>query len=88
MLGGSGLQASSRPLSCLCACRGDPNAGDQETFCPSSAGWAPFMRVNPIMDWGYTEVWALLRGARLPYCSLYDKGYTSIGATTNTAQNG
>ena len=46
------------------------------------------MRVNPIMDWGYTEVWALLRGAHLPYCSLYDKGYTSIGATSNTAQNG
>ena len=31
--------------------RGDPNAGGQETFCPSSEGWPPFMRVNPILDW-------------------------------------
>ena len=67
--------------------RGDPNAEGQDAFCPSSAGWPPFMRVNPVLDWGYGDVWALLRAARLPYCALYDRGFTSIGSVANTRPN-
>ena len=67
--------------------RGDPNAEGQDAFCPSSAGWPPFMRVNPVLGWGYGDVWALLRAARLPYCALYDRGFTSIGSVTNTRPN-
>ena len=44
-----------------CHRRGDPNAADQETFCPSSPGWPPFMRVNPILDWSYHDVWSFLQ---------------------------
>lgn len=47
--------------SCCCLGRGDPNAADQETFCPSSPGWPPFMRVNPILDWSYHDVWGFLQ---------------------------
>ena len=68
-------------------CRGDPNAEGQDMFCPSSAGWPPFLRVNPILDWGYGDVWALMRAARLPYCALYDCGFTSIGSVTDTQPN-
>ncbi|MEW5309379.1 MAG: hypothetical protein WDW38_001273 [Sanguina aurantia] len=66
---------------------GDPNAGDQEHFCPSSPGWPAFMRVNPILDWTYHEVWIFLRTIKVEYCSLYDQGYTSLGSIHNTLQN-
>jgi 3'-phosphoadenosine 5'-phosphosulfate sulfotransferase (PAPS reductase)/FAD synthetase len=67
--------------------RGDPNAEGQEVFCPSSRGWPPFLRVNPILDWTYHDVWAFLRVTRAHYCTLYDRGYTSVGSTLNTAPN-
>jgi len=67
--------------------RGDPNARDQEFFCPSSDGWPPFMRVNPILDWSYHDVWTFLRAAKLPYCRLYDQGYTSLGSRQTTQPN-
>lgn len=67
--------------------RGDPNAEGQEYFCPSSAGWPPFMRINPILDWSYVDVWGFLRHCQLPYCCLYDQGYTSLGGVHNTLPN-
>jgi len=66
---------------------GDPNAKGQDPFCPSSEGWPAFMRVNPILDWTYAEVWSFLRLAKCKYCSLYDEGYTSLGSTKDTKKN-
>ena len=81
------LQQSAVKAILLGTRRGDPNAPEQETFCPSSRGWPPFMRVNPILEWTYHDVWAFLRCASLPYCSLYDHGYTSVGSVSNTLPN-
>eukprot|EP00533_Pseudo-nitzschia_delicatissima_P007866 CAMPEP_0116086700 /NCGR_PEP_ID=MMETSP0327-20121206/4990_1 /TAXON_ID=44447 /ORGANISM="Pseudo-nitzschia delicatissima, Strain B596" /LENGTH=651 /DNA_ID=CAMNT_0003577759 /DNA_START=240 /DNA_END=2195 /DNA_ORIENTATION=+ len=62
----------------------DPNAKGQDSFCPSSHWMPPFMRVNPVLDWNYGLVWHFLRLFELPYCSLYDQGYTSLGTTKDT----
>jgi FAD synthetase len=37
-------------------------------------GWPEFYRVNPILEWGYKDVWTFLKGFGLSYCSLYDHG--------------
>jgi FAD synthetase len=62
----------------------DPNAVGQDHFAPSSHWMPPFMRVNPVLDWNYGHVWHFLRLFQLPYCSLYDEGYTSLGTTKDT----
>ena len=36
--------------------RADPYAAALDSFSPSTDGWAPFMRVNPVLDWEYDMV--------------------------------
>jgi len=35
--------------------------------------------LNVIIDWSDEDVWEFIRKYKLPYCSLYDKGFSRIG---------
>jgi len=67
--------------------KGDPHSENLESFTPCDKDWPPFMRINAILDWTYSDIWHFLRELNIPYCSLYDRGYTSIGHTKNTLPN-
>ncbi|GAM24733.1 hypothetical protein SAMD00019534_079080, partial [Acytostelium subglobosum LB1] len=52
-----------------------------------AASWPQFIRVSPILDWDYCNVWKFLKTFNVPYCTLYDEGYTSIGNKGDTVPN-
>lgn len=35
--------------------------------------------VHPIADWSYDDVWEYIHSRKLPYCSLYDEGFSRLG---------
>lgn len=43
------------------------------------------IKVNPLASWTEEQVWGYVRERRLPYNSLHDRGYRSIGCTHCTA---
>ena len=53
----------------------------------SSPGWPEFLRILPILDWTYADVWRFLRLTNSEVCSLYARGYTSIGSLPGTVPN-
>jgi len=67
----------------------DPRSSTLKEFAPTDTqhGWPALMRVNPILTWNYEDVWKFIKAFNVPYCELYDKGYTSIGSTTDTIPN-
>ncbi len=67
--------------------KSDPYGKDLEHFTPCSKGWPDVVRINPILHWSYKNVWQFLRGCKLPYCILYDDGYTSLGSVNTTKRH-
>lgn len=45
------------------------------------------MRVFPILKWELKEIWDIYMVFDLEICSLYKKGYASLGKKSKTKQN-
>ncbi|XP_065644418.1 FAD synthase isoform X2 [Hydra vulgaris] len=67
--------------------RCDPFSSHLKALSMTDKGWPEFMRVLPLLDWSYGEVWQFLKKFNKPYCKLYDQGYTSLGSSKNTEKN-
>lgn len=52
-----------------------------EVFEMTSPGWPQFMRVSPILEWSYHDIWHYIRKHNVPYCKLYDRGCVAFTAT-------
>lgn len=49
--------------------------------------WPQVVRVSPLLEWRFTDIWDYLLFYKVPYCKLYDLGYTSLGNASNTVKN-
>ena len=67
--------------------RTDPHGANLTAFNMTDHGWPSFMRVHPVLEWRYAEVWAFLRHMGVAYCSLYDEGFTSLGGKEDSKPN-
>ncbi|TKA67574.1 hypothetical protein B0A49_06724 [Cryomyces minteri] len=67
--------------------RTDPHGANLTHFDATDGGWPAFMRIHPVIDWHYAEIWTFICHLGVPYCPLYDQGYTSLGGTTDTHPN-
>lgn len=67
--------------------RSDPFSEHLQPFQMTDYNWPQVMRVSPILDWHYSQIWDYLLHLKVPYCSLYDEGYTSLGSALNTIPN-
>ncbi|KAM5352718.1 hypothetical protein ACJ41O_005440 [Fusarium nematophilum] len=67
--------------------RTDPHGEKLRHFDPTDKGWPSFMRVHPVIDWHYAQIWAFIRHLGISYCPLYDQGYTSLGGKKDTHPN-
>ncbi|KAJ1951875.1 FAD1 flavin adenine dinucleotide synthetase [Linderina pennispora] len=67
--------------------RDDPHGKSLDFFSPTDNGWPEFMRVNPVLDWSFDDIWEFIRSADVHYCGLYNQGYTSLGDVDETVRN-
>ena len=65
----------------------DPEGKDLTFFKDTTKGWPKATRVFPILNWDYSDIWEYLDKLNIPTCSLYERGYTSIGTIKDSFPN-
>lgn len=82
------LAEDGRLKACLMGTRrSDPYSENLKFIQKTDANWPEILRVSPLLNWSYHQIWTYILKNNIPYCSLYDEGYTSIGSTLNTEPN-
>lgn len=51
-----------------------PSHMQLKPFQMTDPHWPKLMRVSPMLQWTYGQVWHFLRNLNVPYCCLYDRG--------------
>ncbi|XP_014091842.2 FAD synthase [Bactrocera oleae] len=67
--------------------RTDPYCENLNAMQVTDVGWPSVMRINPLLDWSYSDIWYYTFVRQVPYCRLYEEGYTSLGQKHNTLPN-
>lgn len=70
------LKESDVKLIFLGTRRGDPHGATMSELQLTDDTWPTCIRVHPILEWTYTDVWEYLSGPSngdLAYCPLYDE---------------
>ncbi|CAF0730858.1 unnamed protein product [Rotaria sordida] len=65
----------------------DPYSSNLKDFSPTDPTWPAYMRCNPILHYFYNDIWSFLRQFDVPYCPMYDQGFTSLGDKETTIRN-
>lgn len=65
----------------------DPGCENLEIYSQTDDSYPKIIRHNPLIKWTYSDVWNYIDENKLPVCSLYERGYTSIGNKLNTYPN-
>lgn len=63
------------------------NSNKLSVFQVTDNNWPTYVRVYPILDMDYIEIWKYIKDNKLKYCKLYDQGYTSLGNKSKTFKN-
>lgn len=67
--------------------RSDPNGRGLDSVVETDGDWPRVLRIHPLLDWSYNEVWQGICYLGLDYCSLYDEAYTSLGDSESSRRN-
>ncbi|KAK9882595.1 hypothetical protein WA026_022223 [Henosepilachna vigintioctopunctata] len=67
--------------------RTDPFSKNLGDFQMTDPDYPEVMRVSPLLNWSYFQIWNYLLYYKISYCTLYDMGYTSLGNIDNTVRN-
>lgn len=63
----------------------EQNARSKETyFSPRNNSDPKHTRIHPLLHFTERDIWEVTLSNRIPFCSLYEKGYRSLGIKSNT----